>query len=40
VPRGFRQAIHIGRKALFLWAWRGYPCPHETSLQEIVFMIQ
>jgi hypothetical protein len=23
VPRGFRQAFHVCREALLLWAWRG-----------------
>lgn len=25
VPRGLRQALHIGREAFLLWAWRGEP---------------
>jgi hypothetical protein len=31
VPCGFRQALNICRKALFLWAWRGL-FAHETIL--------
>ena len=31
MPCGFRQALDICRKALFLWAWRGF-LAHETIL--------
>jgi rieske iron-sulfur protein len=34
---GFRQAIHIGRKALLLWAWRGV-FAHKTILHQFVFV--
>ena len=35
MPCGFRQALDICRKALFLWAWRGF-FAHRTILYEIV----
>ncbi len=35
MPCGFRQALDICRKALFLWAWRGF-FAHRTILHEIV----
>jgi hypothetical protein len=35
-----RQAVHICREALLLWAWRG-ECAHKTILQQNVhFMTQ
>jgi hypothetical protein len=37
MPCGFRQALDICRKALFLWAWRGL-FAHETILyQNVIF---
>jgi hypothetical protein len=35
MPCGFRQALDICRKALFLRAWRGF-FAHRTILHEIV----
>src|SRR3982750_928143 len=32
VPRSLRQAIHICREALLLWAWRGV-FAHKTSIR-------
>jgi hypothetical protein len=37
MPCGFRQALDICRKALFLWAWRNL-FAHETILHEIVVL--
>jgi hypothetical protein len=37
VPCGFRQALDICRKALFLWAWRSF-FAHETILHQIVIL--
>jgi hypothetical protein len=34
---GFRQALDICRKALLLWAWRGF-FAHRTILHEIVVL--
>jgi hypothetical protein len=36
MPCGFSQALKICRKALFLWAWRGF-VGHETILHQNVF---
>ena len=41
VPRGLRQAFHVRREALLLWAWRGEPLSHETILlQKAIFVTQ
>jgi hypothetical protein len=37
MPCGFRQALDICRKALFLWAWHSL-FAHRTILHEIVIL--
>jgi hypothetical protein len=38
VPRSSRQAIHVCREALLLWAWRREACSHKTILNQIVLL--
>ena len=37
VPCGFRQAIRVCRKTLFLWAWRGR-MSHKNILHQFCFL--
>jgi len=37
MSRGIRQTLHICRKALLLWAWRGR-CTHKTILYQNVYV--